>query len=123
MEEKPIISIQHLSKAYRIYNKKNDMVKEALSISRKKYHSLYYALQDISLTINKGEILGIVGENGAGKSTLLKLLTKVITPTEGVLEVNGKISALLELGAGFNPEYTGAQKYIFKWYDDGIYQK
>lgn len=109
MGQEPIINIQHLSKAYRIYEKKNDMVKEALSVSRKKYHSLYYALRDVSLTINKGEIFGIVGENGAGKSTLLKLLTKVITPTEGILEVNGKISALLELGAGFNPDYTGIQ--------------
>lgn len=104
-----VIEIQNLSKAYRMYERKTDMLKEALSFSQKKYHKLYYALDDLSLSIMKGEIVGIVGENGAGKSTLLKLLTGVATPTSGMIYVDGKISALLELGAGFNPEYTGIE--------------
>jgi len=109
MKDDIVIELNHVSKAYRMYEKKSDMAKEALSISRKKYHTLYYALRDISLKVRKGEIIGIVGENGAGKSTMLKLLTGVTTPTEGEIKVNGKISALLELGAGFNPNYTGME--------------
>lgn len=104
-----VIEVCNLSKAYRMYSKKSDMMREALSISRKKYHNLYYALNDISFQIQKGDMVGIIGENGAGKSTLLKLLTGVITPSRGVLSVKGKIAALLELGAGFNPDYTGRQ--------------
>ena len=104
-----IIEIQNVSKTYRMYEKKSDMLKEALSFSKKKYHKLYFALDDLCLAIQEGEIVGIVGENGAGKSTLLKLLTGVTTPTSGTISVQGKISALLELGAGFNPEYTGIE--------------
>ena len=104
-----IIELKNVSKAYRIYDKKIDMLKEALSISKKTYHKLYYALNNLCLSIKRGELVGIVGENGAGKSTLLKLLTGVSTPTSGTIQVNGKISALLELGAGFNLEYTGIE--------------
>lgn len=104
-----VIEVSNLSKAYKMYSKKSDMMREALSFTRKKYHSLYYALNDISFQVQKGDMVGIIGENGAGKSTLLKLLTGVITPSQGVLSVKGKIAALLELGAGFNPDYTGRQ--------------
>ncbi len=103
------INIDNVSKEYKMYNKKSDMLKEALSFSSKKYYTPYYALHNISLQVRHGEILGIVGENGAGKSTLLKLLTGVTAPSAGTIEVNGKISALLELGAGFNPNYTGLE--------------
>lgn len=109
MENKDMIIAENISKAYKIYNKRSDMLKEALSFSRKKYHSLYYALHDVSFHIEKGDMVGIIGENGAGKSTLLKILTGVITPSEGMVQVKGKVAALLELGAGFNPDYTGKQ--------------
>lgn len=103
-----IIEVNHISKAYKLYNKKSDRLREALSKGRSYYH-LFYALNDISFVVERGESLGIIGTNGSGKSTLLKILTNVVEPTEGSFSVNGKISALLELGAGFNPEYTGLE--------------
>lgn len=103
------IEVKTLSKVYRLYNKPVDRLKEALSISKKTLHINHFALQDISFTINKGESIGIIGKNGSGKSTLLKLITGVLTPTEGTVNANGKIAALLELGTGFNPEYTGIE--------------
>lgn len=104
-----VIEVKNLTKIYKLYDKPIDRMKEALSISRKKYHKEYFALNDINFTVNKGETVGIIGTNGAGKSTLLKILTGVLTPTSGEVSVKGKISALLELGAGFNPEYTGIE--------------
>lgn len=101
------IQVDNLSKIYKLYAKPMDRLKETLSITHKKYHSDFYALKDISFSIHKGETVGIVGKNGSGKSTLLKLLTGVATSSTGILNVNGKVSALLELGAGFNSEYSG----------------
>lgn len=109
MNHETIISVDHLSKAYRLYQKKSDRVKEAISLRGKKYYQPFYALRDISFTVQRGETLGIIGTNGSGKSTLLKILSGVVTPTEGAVRVDGRISALLELGAGFNPEYTGLE--------------
>lgn len=103
------IKIENLSKEYKIYDKPVDRLKEALSITKKKYHKIHYALRNINFTVKKGEILGIIGTNGSGKSTILKIITGVLTQTEGNVIVNGSISALLELGTGFNPEYTGIQ--------------
>ena len=103
------IRIENLSKIYRLYEKPSDRLLESFSFRKKKRHNDYYALNNISLNIKKGEILGIVGTNGSGKSTILKIITGVLTPTSGNIEINGKISALLELGAGFNPEYTGIE--------------
>lgn len=103
------IKVENLNKVYRIYNKPIDRIKESLSPFKKRYHKEYYALRDITFEIKKGETLGIIGKNGCGKSTLLKIITGVLSPTNGSVQVNGKISALLELGAGFNPEYTGMQ--------------
>ena len=105
----PIIEVSHLTKVYNLYDKKSDRLREAISVSGKEYHRLFYALQDISFTVDRGEILGIMGVNGSGKSTLLKILTGVVAPSEGTASVNGRVSALLELGAGFNPEYTGIE--------------
>ena len=107
------ISLKNISKYYKLYNSPKDRLKEALSFSGKIYHKKFYATKNLSLEVKKGEILGIVGKNGSGKSTLLKLITGVLTPDEGSVTVNGKISALLELGSGFNPEFTGMQNIFF----------
>ena len=104
-----ISDIKHLNKVYNLYDKPIDRLKEVLSPTHKSYHREHYALNDISLEIKKGESVGIVGKNGSGKSTLLKIITGVLNPTSGEINVKGKISALLELGAGFNPEYTGIE--------------
>ncbi|OJG55313.1 ABC transporter ATP-binding protein [Enterococcus haemoperoxidus] len=90
-----------------MYKKPSDRFKEALSPTKKTYHDLFYALKDVTMQIEKGEMIGFVGENGSGKSTILKIITGVLTPTSGSMNINGKISALLELGSGFNPEYSG----------------
>lgn len=109
MDTDHIIEVSHLSKAYRLYNSKSDRLREAVSFRGKKYHRLFYALSDISFSVRRGEILGILGVNGSGKSTLLKILSGVVSATEGTMAVRGRVSALLELGAGFNPEYTGLE--------------
>ena len=113
MKKDIVISIKNVSKYYKLYNDPKDRLKEALSRSNKTFHKKFYATKHLNLDIKKGEIIGVVGENGSGKSTLLKLITKVLTPSEGSIEVYGKISALLELGSGFNPEFTGIQNIYF----------
>ena len=102
------LSVKNLTKVYSLYNKPIDRLKEAI-FSFKSYHKDFYALDDISFDVKKGESLGIIGVNGSGKSTLLKIITGVLKETKGSVEVNGKIAALLELGAGFNMEYTGIE--------------
>lgn len=108
------IKVENLSKVYKLYNAPIDRMKEALNPFKKNYHKEFYALNDVSFEIKKGECVGILGKNGAGKSTILKIITGVLTPTSGKVTVNGKISALLELGAGFNPEYTGMENIYFQ---------
>ena len=103
------INISNITKTYRLYEKPSFRLKEALSVTGKKYHKNFQALNDISFYVEKGEMLGIIGKNGAGKSTMLKIITGVLTPTSGKIEIDGKVSALLELGAGFNMEYTGVE--------------
>lgn len=103
------IKIKDLTKCYKIYNKPSDRLKESLDPFRKKYHRDFFALNNVCFNVKRGETVGIIGKNGSGKSTLLKLITGVLTPTDGNIIVNGKISALLELGAGFNPEFTGIE--------------
>lgn len=103
------ITVCDVSKVYKLYKKPVDRLKEALALSRKKLYKEHYALNHVSFQVNKGETVGIIGTNGAGKSTLLKIITGVLSPTSGTLHVNGKISALLELGTGFNPEYSGIE--------------
>lgn len=107
--EKGSIEVKNLSKVYHLYNRSSDRIRETFSIKRKKYSRDHYALKKINISIGHGESVGIVGTNGSGKSTLLKLVTGVVAPTEGEIKTNGKIAALLELGAGFNPEYTGIE--------------
>lgn len=96
-------------KSYKLYDKPIDRLKEALSPAHKLYHKEFKALNGISLKVKKGDAIGILGKNGSGKSTLLKLITGVLSPTSGSIQVRGKISAILELGAGFNPEFSGRE--------------
>ena len=113
MDSDIAISVRNLTKKYKLYNKPIDRLKESLSPFRKQYHQDFIALNNISFDVKKGETIGIIGKNGSGKSTLLKLLTKVLTPSSGSIKTNGKISALLELGAGFNPDFTGIENLYF----------
>ena len=109
MDKNLAISVQGVSKIYKLYNKPIDRLKEAVSLTHKSYHRDFFALSDISFDVKKGETVGIIGTNGSGKSTILKIITGVLSPTTGTAEVSGNISALLELGAGFNSEYTGLE--------------
>ena len=103
------VRVEHLQKVYKLYNKPTDRLKESLGLTRKKLYREHYALNDVSFQVEQGETVGIIGTNGSGKSTILKIITGVLNQTAGVVEVNGRISALLELGAGFNPEYSGLE--------------
>ncbi len=107
-ENEIVITIKNLNKSYKMFRHKRDRLIESL-VPKCKRHTEFSALKDLNLTIKKGEILGILGKNGAGKSTLLKVITGVAFPTSGSVEVNGRISSLLELGTAFNPELTGEQ--------------
>lgn len=104
-----VVKVDGVSKVYKLYEKPSDRLKEALSLTKKNYHTDHFALKKIDLEVKCGECVGIIGTNGSGKSTLLKIITGVLNPTQGSVIVNGKISALLELGAGFNMEYTGIE--------------
>ena len=103
------ICAKQITKMYKLYQKPQDRLKEALGLTKKKQYKENYALKGIDLTIRQGETVGIIGTNGSGKSTILKIITGVLNPTSGSLTVNGRISALLELGAGFNMEYNGIE--------------
>lgn len=108
-EKKVAIQVKGLEKAYKLYDKPSDRLKEALGFGRKKRYKEHYALRGVDTTIYQGETVGIIGTNGSGKSTILKIITGVLNPTGGSVHVNGRISALLELGAGFNMEYNGIE--------------
>ena len=110
MEEKDMaIEARQITKIYKLYNKPSDRMREALGLSRKKLYKEHYALRGVDLAIRQGEAVGIIGTNGSGKSTILKIITGVLNPTGGEVTVRGRISALLELGAGFNMEYNGIE--------------
>lgn len=114
--EKPVVEVKHVSMRFNLSSQKVDNLKEYfIKLVRKelKYNE-FWALKNVSLKVNKGDRLGILGLNGAGKSTLLKIIAGVLKPTEGSVTVKGKIAPLLELGAGFEPEYTGAENiYLY----------
>jgi ABC-type polysaccharide/polyol phosphate transport system ATPase subunit len=103
------ISVRNLSKKYRLYDSPQHRLREALHPFRKKYHREFWALRDVSFEVKKGESIGIIGKNGSGKSTLLQLLCGTLEPTHGSVKMEGRVSALLELGAGFNPEFSGRE--------------
>ena len=103
------IRVEHVSKTYRLYDKPSDRLREGLGLARKKKFREFHALSDINFSVERGKTVGIIGTNGSGKSTILKIITGVLSPTSGNVTVNGRISALLELGAGFNGEYTGLE--------------
>ncbi len=109
MQDNIAIKVNNLTKVYHLYDKPVDRLKEALNPFKKSYHHDFYAMNDVSFEVKKGETVGIIGKNGAGKSTLLKIITGVLTQTSGEVSVSGKIASLLELGAGFNPEMTGIE--------------
>ena len=109
MAEDIAISVNDVSKMYKLYDNPMDRLKESLGLSRKKKYKEHYALNHVSFQVHKGETVGIIGTNGSGKSTILKIITGVLSPTAGEIAVNGRISALLELGAGFNQDYTGIE--------------
>lgn len=109
MAEDIAISVNDVSKMYKLYDNPMDRLKESLGLSRKKKYKEHYALNHVSFQVHKGETVGIIGTNGSGKSTILKIITGVLSPTGGEVSVNGRISALLELGAGFNGEYSGLE--------------
>lgn len=109
MSNELVVQVKNLKKVYKLYDKPIDRLKETLHPFRKSYKRDFCALESVSFEIRKGETIGIIGKNGSGKSTLLKILTGVLSATSGDVIVNGKIAALLELGAGFNPELTGLE--------------
>ena len=103
------INVSDVTKIYKLYDRNRDRLIDSFGLSKKPKYKEHYALNKMSFQIKKGETVGIIGTNGAGKSTILKIITGVLNPTEGDVEIDGRISALLELGAGFNPEYTGIE--------------
>ena len=109
MSSDSVITVEHLEKSYRLYSQPFDRLREALSFRRHSFHTEFHALKGISFEIEKGETVGLIGPNGSGKSTLLEILCGTLTPTRGTVHVVGKIGGLLELGAGFNPEFTGRE--------------
>src|SRR5215831_3080531 len=108
----PMIQVESISKLYRIYERPSGRLKEILLRGRRKYHRDFWALKDISLKVGTGEAVGVIGRNGAGKTTLLQIIAGILQPTTGDVRVEGRVTALLELGSGFNPEYTGRENIL-----------
>lgn len=118
-----VVSLGNVSKRYRIFPRQRDRIKEALSLGRVRKGRDFWALKDLDLEVERGTTLGILGRNGAGKSTLLRLISGVLQPTRGSIEVRGRIVALLELGSGFNPEFTGRENVLLNGLILGIDRK
>jgi lipopolysaccharide transport system ATP-binding protein len=112
MSSEPVISVRHLSKHYRIYERPHHRLMQMFVRGRRQYYREFWALSDVSFELCRGETLGIIGRNGAGKSTLLQLICGTLSPTSGEIVLRGRIAALLELGAGFNPDFTGRENVL-----------
>ncbi|WP_042165738.1 ABC transporter ATP-binding protein [Paenibacillus gorillae] len=123
MSDQTVISIKNVSKTFKIYRDKPLTMKEKLLKLRSNEYSNFYALNNVSLDIKKGETVGLIGHNGCGKSTLLKLITKILYPDTGEIEVNGRISSLIELGAGFHPDFTGRENIYINASISGLSRK
>lgn len=106
------IQVEGLSKCYRIYERPKDRLLQMLTRGKKQYFSEFWALQDVSFSVGRGETVGIIGRNGSGKSTLLQMICGTVSPTAGTVHTKGRVAALLELGAGFNPEFTGRENVL-----------
>jgi ABC-type polysaccharide/polyol phosphate transport system ATPase subunit len=113
MNHDPIIRVEQVSKKYKLYTSHSDRLLDALNPFQKGRHNEFYAIRDFNLSVNKGDIIGIMGKNGSGKSTLLKLIAGIATPTNGFVTVKGKVVALLELGTSFHPYLTGKENIFF----------
>ena len=113
MNHDPIIRLEQVSKKYTLYYSHSERLLDALNPFQKVKHNEYFAISDLDLTVNKGDIVGIMGKNGSGKSTLLKLVAGIATPTKGNISVTGKVVALLELGTGLDPHLTGRENIFF----------
>ena len=110
MKKDIVINIKNVEKSFKIYNDKGHTLKERLLFFKQRNSYIKHeVLNNISIEINKGDVIGLIGKNGCGKSTLLKLMTKIIYPDKGKIEIKGKVSSLLELGAGFHPDMTGRE--------------
>jgi lipopolysaccharide transport system ATP-binding protein len=109
MTVRPVIQAKHLGKCYRLFERPQDRLKQFFSPAHKKHYREFWALSGVDLEVGQGEVVGIIGRNGSGKSTLLQLVCGTLSPTEGEINVHGRVAALLELGAGFNPEFSGRE--------------
>ena len=112
-----MVLVQNVSKLYRLYKRPSDRIRELFSFRSKKLHTEFWALRDVSFSVEKGETLGLVGPNGCGKSTLLQIVSGILQPSSGRVVTRGRIAALLELGAGFNPEFTGRENVFLNGED------
>ena len=112
-DKKYAIKVKNVSKSFKLYYDKHNTLKEKLVFWKNKKVELHEVLKEINLNIKKGETVALIGTNGSGKSTLLKLMTKIIYPSRGKIEINGKLTSLLELGAGFHPDFTGRENIYF----------
>lgn len=112
MSAEPVIRVEEVSKVYQIYGTPTDRLKQALWRGRRTFFKEFWALRDVSFEVHRGETVGIIGRNGSGKSTLLQIVCGILQPTSGQVRVSGRLAALLELGAGFNPEFTGRENVL-----------
>jgi len=113
MNHDPLISLEQVSKKYKLYSSHSDQMLDALNPFQRGKYNEFFAIRDFNLSVNKGDIIGIMGKNGSGKSTLLKLVAGIVTPTNGFIKVKGQVVALLELGTGFHPHLTGRENIYF----------
>ena len=109
MSSEAVVEVEHLSKCYQVYRQPSDRLLQMLLRNRKQLYREFWALRDVSFTVQRGETVGVVGRNGAGKTTLLQLICGTLNPTRGTVQTRGRLAALLELGSGFNPEFTGRE--------------